>query len=642
MTDAWKPLPADQLNAALAGADYRVLLMALFQMTGDRRWLHAPFNPQRDVSLIADHDAGLSEEARAEIRAAAVALLSRQSLTPAIDDPDDETMLEMMRGCLGEVIAPEYVGMMREEMGFRSRQVTWSDPMAPARAQQRLAGHPVIIVGAGASGIALGANLEALGIPFVILEKNDEVGGTWYENAYPGCAVDTPSHAYSFSFGERQSWSRYFSPRAELLDYMKRSADEAGLRPHIRFGCRVTRSDWDESASCWRVTVETPDGVEELRGMCLVSAIGQLSQPSLPTIDGADSFTGRLFHPAAWPEDLDLTGKNLAIVGTGATAMQIVPTVVDTVASVTVYQRNPQWVRPIPHYHDPISDHGQWLLRHVPYYGAWYRFTMLYRFCDGLLPTLRKDPNWPEPERALNQANDRHRQEMTAHMIAELGDRQDLLEKCLPTYPPYGKRILLDNGWYKAITKPNAELVTEDIARITPGGIVTVDGNERAADIIVLATGFTVSLLAARLNITGRDGQALADAWAGNDPRAHLGITMPGFPNLFCMQGPNTGLGHGGSAIFQSECQARYIAGCITRMIEQGLATIDVKQAVQDAYVARVDAEHERMIWTHPGMSTYYRNAKGRVVSVMPWRLVDYWSMTREPDLTEYHVTHQI
>ncbi|MBD3666848.1 MAG: NAD(P)/FAD-dependent oxidoreductase, partial [Kangiella sp.] len=302
----------------------------------------------------------------------------------------------------------------------------------------------------------------------------------------------------------------------------------------------------------------------------------------------------------------------------------------------TIDQRSAQWARPIPRYHDPISEEGQWLLKEVPFYAAWFRFTMFWRYGDGLLPTLHKDPDWPHPERSLNKANDRHRQQMTDHIVSSLKDRPDLIDKCLPTYPPYGKRILLDNGWYEALLKPNVELVTEPIDHIDEEGIETDDGMHRGADIIVLATGFDVGAMAARLNITGKGGQSLSELWADDSATAYLGITVPGFPNLFCTQGPNTGLGHGGSAIFQAECQAHYIADCVAHMLQNDLSELDVTPAAHDAYVARVDAEHEKMIWTHPGMSTYYRNAAGRVFSVMPWRLVDYWHMTRHPKPDDY------
>ena len=628
----------DFVRRALEEADLRVLLMVLFHLSGDRRWLQPPFQPRRDVSVIAAEDAGLDAPTQAQIRAAAYQLLSQDDLVAAIDDPGDELMLEMMRVCLGEKVPPEYAPMMREEVGFCTRQVSWSAGGAPAkRAQSGRA--DVVIVGAGASGLALAANLAKLGVNYVVFEQNDEVGGTWYVNQYPGAGVDTPNHAYSFSFGSRYRWSRYFAPREQLQDYLERSATALGVRPNIRFGSTVTGAAWDEPSACWRIEVTTPHGRRTVEATAFVSAIGQLSQPSIANINGAQDFEGPLFHSAHWPKDLDLKGKRVAVVGTGASAMQIVPTIVDEVAALTVYQRNAQWARPIPRYHDPISEPAQWLLESVPFYAPWFRLCMLWRYGDGLLPTLRKDPNWPHPERSLNRSNDRHREQMAEHILNELDGRPDLIDKCLPTYPPYGKRILIDNGWFKAIRKANVELVTDDIDCMDSGAITTVDGQTRAADVVVFATGFRVTALTARLDVTGRGGAKLADAWAGDNPTAYLGITVPGFPNLFCMQGPNTGLAHGGSAIFQSECQARYISGCIVQMSERDIAAIDVKAEIHDDYVKRVDAEHEQLIWTHPGMSTYYRNQFGRVVSISPWRLVDYWSMTHDPDLGQYEQT---
>ena len=628
-----------RLQEALEQADLRALLMVLFQMTGDHKWLSSPYSPQRDVLIIAPLDAGMPESVQKEIRQAAAEILSQQNLKPAISIPDDEVMVEMMSVCLGETVAPEYAPMMREEIGLTSRQISWTNPDKPPTPAKD---NPVLIVGAGATGIALGANLKNLDIPFVIIEKNDEVGGTWLVNDYPGCAVDTPNHAYSYSFGKRYPWSRYFSPREELQDYLERSATDLNVRPHVRFNSEVLQADWDEAAAQWLVRIRTADGNEEvLETPAFISAIGQLGQPSKAKIEGAENFKGQLFHPTEWPKDLDLSGKKVAIIGTGATSMQIVPTIVDQVGEMTVYQRSKQWARPIPGYHDPIGEGAQWLLAEVPLYASWYRFIMLWRYGDGLLSTLHKDPHWEHPERSVNRSNDRHRQQMTDYILGELEGRPDLAEKCLPDYPPYGKRILLDNGWYKALKQPHVELVTDNIRRILPEGIETVDGEIREADIIVLSTGFQVAQMTARLNVTGRNNLNLAEAWKDDNPSAYLGITVPGFPNLFITQGPNTGLGHGGSAIFQSECQAHYIVSCITAMREQGIASMEVSQQAHDDHVALVDAEHEKMIWTHPGMSTYYRNAKGRVVSVSPWRLVDYWSMTHDLDLSVYATRDQ-
>jgi len=627
------PRKTFDLSSAIAEGDIRVLLMVLVHMTGDERWLESPYRPKRDVRLIPDPHAGLPEEIQDEIRAAVLKLYENGEPRPAITDPGDELMLKMMRATLGENVAPEYAPLMREEMAFAPRDARWSKRPS----DETLAKQHVLIVGAGVCAIALGVALGRLGIPYTIVEKNDELGGTWYVNRYPGCGVDTPNHSYSFSFGKRHPWTRYFAQRQELLDYLRQVANEYGIRDHLRLGTELTSSRWDDNSKRWISTLKTKSGEETFVSTVLVSAIGQLNDPAPAHFTGEDDFQGLKLHSALWSNDISLDGKRVAVIGTGATAMQLVPSIADRVASVTVYQRTAQWSRPVAGYSDPISDGSQWLLAHLPFYVQWYRFNMFWRYGDGLLPFLRKDPAWPYPERAVNKGNDRHREELTNFILSELKDRPDLIAKCVPTYPPYGKRILLDNNWFKTLTRPNVELVTEAIDHFARDGIVTTDGTLRPADVIVISTGFKMTEMAARLNITGRGAKNLKQAWANDNPTAHLGLTVPDFPNLFLMLGPNAGPAHGGSVIFQSECQSRYISACLAEMIENGIAAIDVRKDVHDDYVRKVDAEHEAMIWTHPGMTTYYRNTSGRVFSAMPWRFVDYWAMTHDPDLGEYH-----
>ena len=627
-SDTWR---AD-LARAIAEADLRVLLMVLVHLTGDRRWLAPPFTPRRDVRLIPDPGAGLSDAAQDEIRAAALALLADGVPRPMISDPGDEMLREMMSVGLGEPVAPEYSPMIREEMGLLDRSVRWSAPV-PA---ERLDARHVLIVGGGVSGIALGAALGRLGFPYTIVEAKDDLGGAWHVNRYPGCGVDTPNHSYSFSFGKRPRWSRYFSQRAEIHDYLRSVAREHDVERHIRYGTRLVGARWDEAARRWTATVETAEGRREIEASVLVSAIGQLDDPHLARFPGDETFRGRIFHSSAWPEDLDVSGRRVAVIGTGATAMQLVPSIADRVAKLDVYQRTAQWARPIAGYSGLIGEGTQWLLDHVPFYAEWFRFNMFWRYGDGLLPLLRRDPAWPHADRAVNKTNDRHRQEMADFIRAELGDRTDLVVKCVPDFPPYGKRILLDNGWYRTLLKPNVELVTDGIARFTADGIVTADGVERPVDVAVVCSGFRITEMAGRLGIVGRGGRRLSDAWAEENPSAHLGITVPGFPNFFCMLGPNTGPAHGGSAIFQAECQTRYITACLAGMVENGWSAIEVTEAAHDAWVAKVDAAHAELIWTHPKVNTYYRNPRGRVVSAMPWRFVDYWSMTHDPDWSEY------
>ncbi len=631
-------LPRNKLDlaSAIAEGDIRVLLMVLVHMTGDMRWLEPPYKPKRDVRLIPDPDAGVPKDIQDEIRAAVLKLFAGGDAKPAISDPGDELILKMMRATLGENVAPEYAPLMREEMGFIPREMRWRERPSG----ERLAEQHVLIVGAGVCAIALGVALDRLGIPFTIVEKNAEIGGTWYVNRYPGCGVDTPNHSYSFSFGERNAWTRYFAQRQELHDYLLKVVREHDLRKHVRLNTTLTSSRWDEGRKRWISTLRTGDGKETtFESTVLVSAIGQLNDPAPARFKDDETYKGLKIHSALWTDDIDLDGKHVAVIGTGATAMQLVPSIADRVASVTVYQRTAQWARPVKGYADPISEGARWLLAHLPFYAQWYRFNMFWRYGDGLLPFLRKDPSWPHPERAVNKGNDRHREELTEFIHSELKERPDLIEKCVPTYPPYGKRILLDNNWFRTLTKPNVELVTEPIDRFALEGIVTADGRLRPHDIIVISTGFKVTEMAARLDITGRGGKNLKQAWANDNPTAYLGVTVPDFPNMFVMLGPNTGPAHGGSVIFQSECQSRYIASCLVEMIEHGLAAIDVKPEAHDGYIRKVDAEHEQMIWTHPGMTTYYRNGMGRVFSAMPWRFVDYWQMTHDADLGDYRQT---
>ena len=371
----------------------------------------------------------------------------------------------------------------------------------------------------------------------------------------------------------------------------------------------------------------------------MITAVGQLNRPKLSAVRGLDSFPGPHWHSAQWRHDVPLAGRDVAIIGTGASAMQLLRSVAEQARSVTVFQRSPQWARPPQDYHGSVSPEAQWLLQNVPYYYAWYRFGLMWRFGDGLLPTVRRDPAWPHPQRAMNHRNDSQRRQLTDYLAGELADRPDLLARCLPDYPPYGKRILIDNGWYQALKRPNVRLVSEAVDHVDGPVIVDASGARHPADVLLLATGFEPGKMLGPLAVHGRSGLPLAALWAGDNPRAYLGISVPDYPNLFILTGPNTGLAHGGSLIFVSECQVRYVTGLLREMLARGLSSIEVRADAHDAYNQRVDAEHAELVWVHPGMRNWYRNAQGRVFSPMPWRLVDYWQMTRLPDLQPYRST---
>ena len=628
-------------ETALAKASIPTLLMCLAQITGERKWFEAPYLPQRDVSLFADPTGGFSPEVQQEVRQAMAQVLQELAAgtRQPVERPDEATALEMMRVCLGERIPEEYVGMALEEMGMKDRAIHWGGDK-PAAPPPRAKDFKVLVIGAGVSGLAAAVRLEELGISYRIVEKNSEIGGTWVENDYPEAGVDTPNHFYSYSFEPNLGWTGNYSKRGEVWDYLRDMADKRDLRRHIEFGVEVSTLLWNEPRQQWCAVLRDAAGLETVVwAHVVITAVGQINRPKMAPFPGMDTFTGKWWHSARWPADANLAGKRVAVVGTGASAMQFLRSVAGEAASVTIFQRSPQWARSEPDYHGRVTAEALWLLENVPCYYQWSRFGLLWRFGDGLLPSLKRDPDWPHPERSVNRRNDRHRQQLTDHLLSELDGRDDLIAKCLPDYPPYGKRILIDNGWFAALRRDNVTLVTEGVDHVDGGNIVTSSGAVLEADVIILATGFEAGKMLAPMDIRGRSGVPIRQVWGDDDPRAYLGTTVPDYPNLFVLSGPNTALAHGGSLIFMSECQVRYITACLKEMMERGLGVLDVRQEVHDDYCRKVDEEHAQLVWTHPGMRNWYRNDKGRVFSPVPWRLVDYWQMTHEVSLTDYHLT---
>jgi 4-hydroxyacetophenone monooxygenase len=368
----------------------------------------------------------------------------------------------------------------------------------------------------------------------------------------------------------------------------------------------------------------------------VISATGIFNPPVIPDIEGLETFAGPSFHTARWPDDVDLTGKRVAIIGNGASCMQVGPEIQHTVESLTIFQRSPHWAAPFEHFRKAVPEPVRYLFREVPLYRAWYRVRLGWTFNDRIHAALQKDPDWEHPDRSLNAMNDAHRAYFTNYVVEELGERTDLLPTVLPTYPPFGKRMLMDNGWYRMLRNDRVTLVDDPIVRVGPSGITTADGSEYPADVLVIATGFDVLRFLTAFDVTGRDGRRLRDVWQDDDARAYLGTAVPGFPNFFILYGPNTQPGHGGSLIFVVEMQMRYVMDVLRQMADRGIVTVECRQDVHDRYNEGVDAAHEQMVWTHPGMSTYYRNRRGRVVVNFPYRNVDLFEMTRRADLADY------
>ena len=632
MLNAEKLSPAtDPLRDALADADPATLLLVLVHLTGEREWLELARPHLRGPMSYQEF---MPEQIRRAIRDRLYDVLASGTLPDHA--PDDALLREMMSVAAGEPMSENYIAMMREDLTLDtldSRALKWrNEPSETAKQACN-----VLIVGAGMSGICAAIQLQEAGIPFKIFEKNEAVGGTWFENRYPGCGVDTPNHFYSFAYEPNHEWSHFFAKRDELWQYFERVADKYGLRKHIAFRTEVTEAEFDEDNALWRVTARNPDGsVETHTARILVSAVGILNRSRLPDIPGRESFKGPAFHTAEWDKDFDWRGKRIALIGTGASGHQVGPTIQPDVERLMIFQRSPHWAVPNPSYHLGVSDGKKWALANIPFYLRWYRFQLFWGFADGLHPALQVDPDWPTPERSLNEANEKHRVFMERHIRKTIGDNPELLAKVIPDYPAYGKRILIDNHWYRMLTRPNVDLITDKIAEIVPNGVRMADGEVWEADALVYATGFKVSKMLHPMTIRGRNGREIHDVWGPDDARAHLGITVPQFPNFFIMIGPNTGLAHGGNQLFMTECQVKHMMLALRDMLENGHRTIEPKQEVHDRYNERVDELHRGMVWAHPGMTNWYRNPQGRVFAISPWRLVEYWQMTSNFDPTDY------
>jgi 4-hydroxyacetophenone monooxygenase len=624
------PIDETRLRRALGAANLPTLTMVLFHLTGDELWLNDPYRPVRAPGLGPNDSGGFPPEVAEEIRQAAASAVMAWSKgrSAEVPVPNAELLRQMLTICMAEEIPAEYERVMREEMGLVPPERP--EPLDPK-------GFRVVIVGAGISGIIAAVRLRELGVPFVILEREQEAGGVWLTNTYPGAGVDTPSYLYSFSFFQRH-WSTHFAKRDEMAAYLAEAVDHFDLRRHISFGTEVDSAVYDEATQTWELSARDSDGsIRAVSANVLISAVGLFNKPKTPDIAGMERFSGPMFHTANWPEDLDVTGKRVAVIGTGASAMQVVPAIAEKVAQVTVFQRSPQWIGPCAEYFAPVPEDVHFLMDHVPYYQAWYRFRLAWVFNDRVQPSLQMDPQWTDPDRSLNAVNDAHRRYFTRYLEGQLEDRPDLIEKCLPDYPPFGKRMLLDNGWFSALKRDNVRLITEGVDCITESGVLSSDGSQVEADVVVFSTGFDTTRYLQPIEVVGRGGKRLRDIWGDDDATAYLGITVPQFPNLFLMYGPNTNSGAGGSYFFIGESQVRYIVDVITKMVRGGIGAVECQADAHDNWVEQVDAAHSTMVWSHPGMTTYYRNKRGRVVNNSPYRVVDYWLMTHDADLADFN-----
>ena len=477
----------------------------------------------------------------------------------------------------------------------------------------------IAIVGSGFSGLCMAIRLKQEGIDdFVVLERADEVGGTWRDNTYPGCQCDIPSALYSFSFAPNPNWTRFYPLQSEIRDYLRRCAEDFGVMPYIRFGHDVTGAHWDDDARTWRL--DTSHG--EFSADMLVGGMGGLSTPSVPYIPGLDSFEGTLFHSAEWDHDHDLTGERVAVIGTGASAIQFVPRIQPQVETLHVFQRTPSWVMPDPDRR--VTGFERRLFRTVPAAQRLLRAGLYFGHEATVLGTI--------VDRRLSAGFESIGRRHLRRQVAD----PELRRKLTPTYTLGCKRITMSNSYYPALCQPNSEVVTDPISEVRPHSIVTADGNEREVDTIILGTGFKVHDNPGFSRVRGRGGQTLGDAWQGS-PRAYLGTAIAGFPNLFLLVGPNSAGGYN-SIIFTTEAHVNYVMACLRAMDKGGLRTVEVRPEVYDRFNREADERLRASVWNRGGCASWYLDENGRNGVWWPgftWRL---WQRTRRFDAREYHL----
>ena len=470
----------------------------------------------------------------------------------------------------------------------------------------------VLVIGTGFSGLCTAIRLKQAGIEdFVVLERADDVGGTWRDNHYPGCACDVQSHLYSFSFEPNPEWSRQFATQPEIWAYLRKCAQKYGVLSHVRFGANVQSARFDEASATWHVRCE--DG-REFQSQVVVSGAGALSNPMVPQTPGLERFGGEVFHSAQWRHDVSLKGKRVAVIGSGASAIQFVPQIAAEVGELHYYQRTPPWVMPKPDW--KRSAFSKWLMRTVPGVQTLYRgliYTMLETRVLGFVIS-------PKVMGVLELVGRRH----IARHVRDEAKRRALT----PKFSAGCKRVLISNDYYPALARENVQVITDSIAEVTENGVRTQDGQHRAADVIIFGTGFKVQELIPRGAYVGLGGQDMADVFAKRGgPEAYLGLTVAGFPNLFFLMGPNTGLGHS-SMVYMIESQVQYVLQAVKAMRDHGARFVDVKPEVQQAFVQGMQRQLAKTVWAS-GCKSWYINDSGKNTTLWPGFTFRYRAMTK-------------
>ncbi|MFN0025706.1 MAG: flavin-containing monooxygenase [Acidimicrobiales bacterium] len=591
----------------------------------DRRTLAAVV-----THLAGDPNAVPDLRDRAHIEAKATEVLPpylNGERTP--EPPTDEVLQAAMNLAVGAEVPATYRDYVREQTGI--------GPVTPLQPLHAPDGYHVLIIGAGVTGVLAARTLDELGLhSYTIVDKNPEPGGTWWVNQYPGCRVDTPSLLYSYTFDQDPGWPEHFSRQPELLKYVKRTAEQANIGDRMRCSTEVAAMRWDGERTQWHVELRSAGGESStMWADAVIAALGILRVAKYPQIPGLESFAGPAMHSTAWDKSVDLTGKRVGLIGTGASANQILPSIAPIAGEVVVYQRTGHWMMSHPKYGKALEGIERRMFEAIPTYREWNRFSEGWKFGDGVTDAVKIDPSWhSEDGRSISEANDKLRAVLTEYILSQVEDRPDLADKVMPNFPPYAKRLLVDNGWFQALKRDNVRLETAPIKEITPDGITTAAGHDQL-DVLALATGFKADTVLWPMQVTGVGGVDVTQRLEDN-PEAYLGISVADCPNLFVTPGPNGVLGHAGSGVLFAECHVRYIMECLRATFDSGKRTMTIKPEALRAYTEEICAELPSFVQSIESVDNWYRGGRDRVTTIAPKTVLQFWTDTRRPKLEAY------
>ncbi|WP_198425700.1 MULTISPECIES: NAD(P)/FAD-dependent oxidoreductase [Microbacterium] len=567
------------------------------------------------------------------LRGKAAAYLKNLRDTRTLEVPvgDVGTLPASMRLASGEDIPEEGLALWVEELALDPtvRGLTWTEQPT----EDQLAAFPVIVIGAGMAGLNAALQLKHAGLPFTVIEKNPGVGGTWYENRYPGCRLDTPSRAYTHTVGVDFPYPYAYSPAAETKKYTDWFASHFDLEDSIVFSTEVVSLTWNDADSVWLVETDGPDGRQSLRARGVMSAVGFLNRPNIPQIAGQEEFAGPTWHTAQWPEGADLAGKRVAVVGTGCTGYQLIPELVKQVEHLVVFQRTPQWLFETEGYLTPLSEEAIWLERNFPYYTNFLRFRELHVF-EASAGLTAIDPAFDDPH-TRSESNKRIRDLCIDFLERKLQD-PELVRKMTPPHPPRSARAVLVDAEYSvldALVRDDVSLVSEGIARLNADGIVAADGTQHDVDAIVYATGFRATEYLFPMRITGRDGTTVEELWREGGARSHRFSMIPGFPNFWMLYGPNTNGGLQPAAF--DELVTRYALQCIERLVLEERNSIEPDVEAYRQFSREVDEANATRMWSDPRAQNYYWTEHGRSSVMCPFLGREVYRYLHEPDFSE-------